>query len=433
MDKPEAPLFGDSLFIDESDRAALDELPALERDKILNDRHEILVRYREQLELYKRYNPDEKRSSSKRKFILSDDDNRDAISRSSRSPMTDRQSFAEEEIPGIARREKLQESPSKMFSFASVSGLILSRASLISLLSLPRAACEAALNGLLIRFPSPSGEYIIAEVVDNKSSDTLTVRLDSGRLVKVPCASVSNSAPTDLEISTFAAVAGADRLERLVGSVSRKSAELEMARNFQAPADSGSGALELARLETELAIEMEKGTEISRISKLEADVSFLREKLSRDRAKSNKRGEALSAVNQRNRADQVLLDEAAAKLQAAAVSEEISGSMNPFKRRECAPTVMWDVGKTKIQGKSDFTQSIKNEISIQKTINLMEFFKNQSTQHNIDDLIVRAASDTRYQRAISSIVVNSNWPRNLNKSGDVMTFKEWKSRVANDS
>jgi hypothetical protein len=127
---------------------------------------------------------------------------------------------------------------------------------------------------------------------------------------------------------------------------------------------------------------------------------------------------------------------------------EIS-ALNPFRRRECAPTVMWDVGKKKEAKTINTPQPQRTERSETSPEKRKEIFSVLKELETIDILAsfpgnINETLDELERHTNSEVCrltehircIQGAYPRDLgflwtqNIPGEVMTLSEWRSRIA---
>jgi hypothetical protein len=165
-------------------------------------------------------------------------------------------------------------------------------------------------------------------------------------------------------------------------------------------------------------------------------------------AEANAHQFGIVAINHRNRTQQRLQDvqEARDRLKSSKNSAK-AGELNPFKRRECKPVVMWDVGKRSPKKEPKSDPSV-NEIGGKEMIDtplvetkplLTDFMSLEQLMDSVDRAIaqpngrltgVRENMVSRYSKHVSPV-----WEHQLvghTQVGEIMDFAEWKRRVAED-
>ena len=443
---PEAPRYGSSLIIDDADKAWLEGLPGIERETILSERYETLTRYREQLALLERLNSKPQKRTRKAHIseVFSDSESDDDV-----APPTSSVQYLEESEYTAKTEPVPYDTPTLELTLDTVQSICMPRDLVMKLIKLPADMRDPTLRGSLIRLSQEDGSYTIAEVSSSKTSDTLLVKLSSGRSVALPVASISSRLPSAAEVDAFKLALGA-RATTIAEGAPRKAAELRAAREFQwtdaavtratASAPVINKSLELTKLRTELQIAQNSGD--PRAAEIAQRIKELAKSWQDDLSKGQQRSVHVSAINERNKMDQRVLDEAAARRATRPDEPHVADAvLNPFKRRECTPAVMWDTGAKTMQvstvaveKKKEPSPEVKPKFSAVeeiKTNNLAKLIDIRATLKRAE------AADTRFDMFMRGTAVDQ--PRDLShlwneargsKVGEIMSFKEWKRRVA---
>lgn len=353
--------------------------------------------------------------------------------------------------------------------------------------NVPKYLRDATLIDLLIRVPNGSGGYSLGQIVGVKEMggkfDLLTTvhnSMDSAASSVVPVASVSNSELTEEELQQWHQSAGVDVTKNLARISSRKLSHIKQVMEFvwddsminkmleekrklsDSRVNSVKLTLEIAKLRTSLQAELgalsnpsfalsdvQRDVITQNIARIKSEISELENQYrqaQRAFQEANAHQYGIVAINHRNKKEQRKqeLDEARQRNQETRV-ETTDSSLNPFKRRECKPVMMWDVGnksprkeKTPI---ADNTQAVESKLETEKITTpekrkLSDFID----MNSLADMSVKAlvAPDGRlhalqkcmrqaYAKSISPL-----WPV-AHTSGEVMSFDEWKRRVDEES
>jgi hypothetical protein len=468
MERPERPVFGDDLTIDAADREYLDNLPELERETIMNERWEQMQRYKEAMRIYEKHQAESQAStlSSRRRRRESPvPDTQPAPSNAAYSRTSEKLDLSSL----VARAEPLRvdivpvaPSSSAIAAVEPDRGLLEDFRSIC--LSRDKAAAvfaslaPAAMVDCIVRLPWPqTGGYELSFVSRVLAEERKFVVKISGKFVTVPLMSVSNSPPSEKEISDFLATIDFD-----AGGAKRKAVEISLALEQRQPVNLRhlNPTLEMARLTDELEIEKTKlrtaignssdGDSIrKKIARLQQDMETVRKLL--DEHKKRKFESNRNFVPTRSR------EEIFKSIKTT--TEEISGSqqvLNPFKRRECAPTVMWDVGKNskKISGAEvraasrsrspDRTGAAimvarKEKFSVLRDMENLDLLATIDLSSFLDRLESANISDIRFREHQRS--AQRAFPRTLDRlweklrvpisvqHTETMTLDEWRTRV----
>ena len=347
-----------------------------------------------------------------------------------------------------------------------------------------------ALVDSFVRIPNGAGEYLMCQVVGSvdvpavsRSSETglfeLRVLLPNKDTVSVPVGSVSNSALTDAEVEAWASYVDKESAEELCRKMGRKRHEIRSIREFvwddsavnrmveekkKSRATSVKLTLEIAKLRTQLQSELNTmNTAFSSMSdedrqkiqdnidRINSEIAHLEQSYratQRVFENANAHQFGIVAINHRNRMQQRLQDveEARKKIKLTRSPQKIArDELNPFKRRECKPVVMWDVGKRSpkkelakpVDVVSELAEPLPaskvNKVLISDLIDL-DLLANTLTQRLAAGSAGRLPALYRALRAQYSSEPAPIWAQQLTlgAAGEVMTMEEWKRRVEED-
>ena len=127
-------------------------------------------------------------------------------------------------------------------------------------------------------------------------------------------------------------------------------------------------------------------------------------------------------------------------------SQNERAELNPFKRRECKPVVMWDVGKRspKKEPKQEDEKKVEMETMDLNTPDakisrpLHEIVDVTKLVQDIATAVTSGGRLAAAQRACSRVYaknpISKIWNAQIpsNHQGEVMSFDEWKRRVAEE-
>ena len=507
--EPVPPPYGDDLIINSEDEANLEQLPEIERELILGERHEVLLRYRKERALYDKYmrkqapaspvRAPESRNRGKSSTARhagsdeSDSYSSDSSSDSSRSDSSYSSSSDEEDravgkLAKAATEEDIAASMDRSLTVESACRMQVTRDELLSAFQdVPVELREETLPDLFVRLPSGTGEYLISRVIGvvdaaaktpESGKFDLVIELSAEEQATVPVISVSNSALTDTELSAWVELFGAEAAKEQVRKMSRKQSQVKQVKSFvwddktinrilsSKNRSSVKLTLEIAKLRTQLQADLgalntasSSMTEAQRVTVQEninrlnreiAELENAHRAAQRAFADANAHQFGIVAINHRNRTEQRIQDiEEARKRQKtikSATNTSAARELNPFKRRECKPVVMWDVGKRspKKEPKADpqllevAAATTETPTGAQPRVSIADLI-------SLDQLVAdvtRATSDAgsrlaavrRGQRAHYGKNISPVWARQLagGQGGEIMEFAEWKRRVAED-
>ena len=505
IEEPIPPPFGDSLRIDSEDEENLDKLPEIERELILSERHDILQRYKEARTLYEKYmrrnqpatetaqsRSPVKRARSGKQSRYSDESDSERFSSSSYSSSASDSSYSssseddEDAVRGLAKASTevdIVQSMDASLSIDEALKLQITRETLLtSFQDVPVELRDDALPGLLIRVPSGTGEYLVASILravekNGKSVDSgkfdLEISLPSGDTAIVPVNSVSNSAITEFELEAWREQVGEDAARELSRKVHKKLSQIRHVKEFvwddgtinrilsQKNRSSVKLTLEIAKLRTQLQAELgalnstnlseeQRDAIQSNINRINAEISSLETQYRSTQqsfAEAHAHQFGIVAINHRNRTEQRKQDveEARKRLKSDKIASKNPGELNPFKRRECKPVVMWDVGKRspKKEPKADPLllergRSIDTPINSQKQT-LSDIVSVDKIMANVAEAVsqpgARLAAVRRNMASNYSDNVSPVWAKQLKgiTPGEIMDFAEWKRRVAEEN
>ena len=505
--EPVRPLFGADLRIDSEDDENLQRLPEIERELILSERHEMLQRYREEKALYDKYmkrsdpsgssnvEKSTKRSAPSRSY-RSDRQSEDSDSESSSGSDSD-SSYTSESSSGdemSAVRGLTTSATEKSIASAMDASLTITAARMLqvtrdqllsSFQDVPVDLRKEALIDLIVRVPAGNGEYLMCRVtgvqeLGRRTPDSgkfdLIVDIPNTEPTAVPVSSISNTELTDTELAVWETQYGPELALELARKVGRKTAQVKAVKDFvwddsainrslaSRKTTSVKVTLEIAKLRTALQAELEAWNQSSsnmseeqrakiqdNINRINGEIAAMETQhraTQRAFQDDNAHQFGIVAINHRNRTEQRMQDieEAKKRLKSKATKQEVGGKreLNPFKRRECNPVVMWDVGK----------KSPKREAAVDPTAVPMAVDEAPVTEHkvsisdvvNIEKLIAdvaaavsapgggRLAAVQRSMRSQYTDGISAVWATTASggSGGETMDFAEWKRRVAQE-
>jgi RNA polymerase-associated protein RTF1 len=506
LTEPVPPKYGDNLIIDSEDEENLDQLPEIERELIMSERYETLQRYKEEKALYDKFTgnskvEDKKTVGRKRQITSasrlrddSDNSSSDSSSYSSSSGSGSNSSFSSDsedeettvkQIAKATTEEALVESMDVAFDLYLSHKLQIYRDTLLSSFQdVPVDLRNETLHDMLIRFPSSEeGVYLVGRIVEiaerGRSGESgkfdLMVNVAGSENVIVPVSSVSNKEITEDELSKWLSETSPHTVRDLSHKVGKKQSQLRIVKEFvwddgtinrilsKKNKSSVKITLEIAKLRTSLQAELSAlnnssaimteeqrshiQDNINRISKEIHDLESEYRSTQRAFEEANAHQFGIVAINHRNRTEQRLQDveEARKRFKNKGEKHAEGGNkeLNPFKRRECKPVVMWDVGKRSPKRESAPEPSILvDEVALEKSIaqpksvlsDLLSFEKlvsNIATAVSVADC--RLAAQQRSMVSGFPATVSPVWESQVTSSGgEIMDFNEWKQRVAED-
>ncbi|KAF4678311.1 hypothetical protein FOL47_000040 [Perkinsus chesapeaki] len=358
-----------------------------------------------------------------------------------------------------------------------------------------------------VRIPTTNGAIKVMTLHHN-----LAIRLLSGVAAVVPVTCLSNQPISEVELQLWAAAVGPDHTQEVALNAPKKIKELQEARRFEWTSEnidkylakkhggqsvvSTSLAMEESQLVTKIEALMQKmqDSELSQIDRSEIEIQLNKEemrlkevtqeiKASQQKFQAeNQRLRRLQEINRRNLELQQQTDLEMAKRRARqlgsttskGVTNGVNGpSLNPFERRECRPTMLWDVGghrdgatgdaeaakagspkklrqeersktseEKKVKTKSRFERmlevyrSVDPLNSVIKVQSLLSKLENEgSGPHLLDEVRHARAMGPADPSKPAPVPVLGLWSQQLPSAagrqgrGEVMTFKEWQQRV----
>jgi RNA polymerase-associated protein RTF1 len=352
---------------------------------------------------------------------------------------------------------------------------------------------DSALIDAFVRVPNGEGGYFIGQVVSVNELPKVSRTLESGRFelvvlipattssvtAPIPVSSVSNSEITSTELDSWIERVGLDQAGSVGRNVRQKISSIKTVLEFvwddsvinrmldekrrTNRAASVKLTLEIAKLRTSLQAELSALNNVSanddqrrniqeKITRIKSEISSLENQYKiaqRAFEEANAHQYGIVAINHRNRTQQRLqeMDEArrreAMKKTSSARNER--AELNPFKRRECKPVVMWDVGKRspkmepQIEDPLKFVEVIDLELpSGAKTVSLSQLVDIERLVQDITSAINAgdrlSATQGSLARQYAKNPIASVWKAQIpnNHTGEIMTFEEWKRRVAEE-
>ena len=501
--EPIPPPYGDDLRIDSEDDENLERLPEIERELILSERHETLLKYKEEKALYNRLTgrapePEAQKASisrlsKSRKMIkpspsvssASSDSSSDSGSEySSDSSLSTDEADAVHGIAARTSEKEIADSMDVTLTRDLALNIQISRDQLLSAFQdVPTELRDEALLDSFVRVPSgEEGNYLICRVIgvgersSTKTSESgsfdLILEWPSGDSTSVPVSSVSNTELTDLELANWIGSFGADAGKNMARKAVRKQAQVRQVKEFvwddrtinrilsKKKSSSVKLTLEVAKLRTALQAELAtfnngSATEeqrtaandnVLRIKKEIADREAQFRAAQQAFSEANAHQFGIVAINHRNRTEQRLQDVEEAKKRLRSKKVESSSGLNPFKRRECKPVVMWDVGRR--SPKKTAQQDPVGLDLVDEPMRLPEADRKQviiSDLISIEKLVSDASAAVsrsgsrletvrRGMRSHYSPHTAPLWRDQLigGEQGEIMDFNEWKRRVAED-
>jgi hypothetical protein len=497
IEEPSPPPFGDDLRIDTEDEENLEKLPEIERELILSERHDFLQRYKESKAIYDKYMyrkaPQRESRTSKNLKSKGRKESYDSASidsySSSESPSSSYSSTSrsddEEEavrnLAGVSTEQGIAESlagsltPELATSIQATRDLLMS-----SFQDVPVELRDEALTDLFVKIPSNTDAHIICRIIraierSSKSDESgkfdLEVELPSNESTTVKVSSISNSPITAEELTAWIAQYSDQTARDQARTALRKQAQVKQVKAFvwddrtinrilaQRNRSTVKLTLEIAKLRTQLQAELgalnnsslsdeQRNTVQENINKLNKDIAQLESdyrSAQRAFSEANAHQFGIVAINYRNRTEQRLQDveEARKRLKS---SKGKTGELDPFKRRECKPVVMWDVGKRspkKEPSANPTGHKLEEEMltdgdSSSKRKTLTDFISIEKLMDNVEKAMsepgarlsaVRRKISKSYSKSFSPI-----WDNQLigGQVGEIMEFAEWKRRVAEE-
>ena len=509
VSEPVPPPFGPDLRIDSDDDENLERLPEIERELILSERHETYLRYREEKTLYDRLMGKEPEQETKKESkplpgqgrkksgpspsLSSDSSESGSESSSDSGSEFSSDSAGENEEIAVGRlasrktEKEIAESMDVTLTRENALKLQLSRDQLLSVFQdVPAELRDEALLDSLVRVPSgEENNYLICRVVGatasvsklpETSSFDLMLEWPSGDgSTSVPVSSVSNTELTETELSNWISWFGLEASKQLARKVGRKQSQVRQLKEFvwddrtinrmlsKKKSSSVKLTLEVAKLRTALQAELgvlnsasssesQRASASESISRINKEIAELEGEFRANQqafADANTHQFGIVAINHRNRTEQRMQDiEEARKRQRSAHSSphEKSSELNPFKRRECKPTVMWDVGKRSPKKTHSQESPVMNDIQdapleypvLDKKPVISDLISVEKLVSAATAALAKPGSRLntarRSMRAEYSKEISPVWGEQLSgiQPGEIMEFKEWKRRVAED-
>ena len=388
------------------------------------------------------------------------------------------------QIARVTTEEALVESMDVSFDLQLCHKLQVVRDQLLSSFQdVPVDLRNEALHDMLIRFPSSEeGIYLVGRIVgisdrvrtaDSGKFD-LIIEIAGSENVTVPVSSVSNKEITEEELARWLNSVGQDIPRDLSHKVGKKQNQLRTVKEFvwddgtinrilsKKNKSSVKLTLEIAKLRTSLQAELSafnnssaNMTEeqrigiqdnINRINREIQDLESEYRLAQRAFEEANAHQFGIVAINHRNRTEQRLQDVEEArkrfKNKGGKQHEGEKMELNPFKRRECKPVVMWDVGKRSPKKESapepiarleDAT--LESSVTEPKPV-LSDLISFDKLLSNITAAV--SVADCRLSAIRKSIVsaypvsVSPIWESQNTGSGEIMNLNDWRQRVAED-
>jgi len=427
-------------------------------------------------------------SSSDSSYISDDEDEEAAVLKSKRATAATDQSIAD--------------TMSATLTIELVRKTQLTRDMLLnSFQKVPTDLRNEALIDSFVRVPNGEGGYVIGQILSVEDIPRSSRTSDSGKFnlitsipnpesstTKIPVQSVSNSEISDFEFARWIVQVGDDFAHALCPKIGgTKIGHIKTILNFvwddsvinrmleekkrTNRSNSVKLTLEIAKLRTTLQAELGRlnnalGSEEQRksiqenINRINSEIHGLEQAYKtaqRAFEEANAHQYGIVAINHRNRTQQRIQEmEEARKRHKKLLHPDISNvaggnkQLNPFKRRECKPVVMWDVGKRSpkkepVVASTDTMTDI--DIATPAATTRPNLRKKQTISTNIESFvreITAAISGPKgtsrlgavQQSMASSYSKNEQLPiwKSLRTSsgGEVMSFDEWKRRVAED-
>ncbi|EER15129.1 conserved hypothetical protein [Perkinsus marinus ATCC 50983] len=362
-----------------------------------------------------------------------------------------------------------------------------------------------------VRIPTTNGAIKVMTLHHN-----LAIRLLSGVAAMVPVTCLSNQPISEVELQLWTAAVGPDHAQEVALSAPKKIKELQEGRRFEWTSEnidkyiakkhggqsvvSTSLAMEESQLVTKIEALMQKlqNPELSQMDRSEIEIQLNKEetrlkevtqeiKANQQKFQAeNQRLRRVQEINRRNLELQQQTDLEMAKRRARQLGTTTKGgakkggmnggSLNPYERRECRPTMLWDVGghregaagddddskpsspdkrqqqqqqdqasskdakmsktKSRFDRMLEVYRSVDPLNSIIKVQSLLSRVENENgKQHLLDEVRHARAlgpADTSKSRSVSVLPL---WSQQLPSAagrqprGEIMTFKEWQQRV----
>jgi hypothetical protein len=412
---------------------------------------------------------------------------------SSESEPDDEEAVLRSQRATAATDQVIAESMSQNLTVDIVRKIQLTRDMLLnSFQKVPNDLRNEALIDAFIRVPNGHGGYIIGQIVSVEDIPRHARKLETGKFelvtnipnpesqtTRVPIASVSNSEITDGELESWLSMVGEERAQSISRYITQKIGHIKTVVNFvwddsvinrmleekkrTNRANSVKLTLEIAKLRTTLQAELSRlnnPLENDRrqiqenIEKLNSEIIALEKSYKvaqRAFEEANAHQYGIVAINHRNRTEQRIQEMEEARKRhhrrlQTSTRDSAEKELNPFKRRECKPVVMWDVGKRspKKEPQSqpqpadvDMTTPAATKNGRTKIINT----NIESLVRDVSAAIGGASGTSRLASIQKSMMAEYTrdkllpvWENQLVgiKPGEIMSFSEWKRRVAED-
>ena len=358
----------------------------------------------------------------------------------------------------------------------------------------PNDLRDAGLIDSFVRVPNGEGGYFIGQVVGVNDIPQVSRTLETGKFelvvsipaaitsptAPIPVSSVSNSEITSTELDAWIDKVGAEHVRNLIVSVGRKTFNIKTVLEFvwddsvinrvleekkrTNRAASVKLTLEIAKLRTSLQAELNALNNVSasanddqrrriqeNITRINSEITNLENQYKiaqRAFEEANAHQYGIVAINHRNRTQQRIQEMDEARRRQATkktVSQNDRAELNPFKRRECKPVVMWDVGKRSPKKEpvidSPEKQIEEMDLNTPKNGGKLTLSDVVNVDQLVQDISEALSSGTKLsgaQRAIARRYarnpVAAVWKAQIpnNHKGEIMSFDEWKRRVAEE-
>ena len=367
---------------------------------------------------------------------------------------------------------------------------------LSSFQKVPNDLRDAGLLDSFVRVPNGEGGYFIGQVVGVNDLPKVSRTLETGKFelvvsipaahtsptAPIPVSSVSNSEITSAELDAWTQTVGADHARNLATRVGQKSSNIKTVLDFvwddsvinrmleekkrTNRAASVKLTLEIAKLRTSLQAELNALNNVSasasddhrrriqeNITRINSEIASLENQYKiaqRAFEEANAHQYGIVAINHRNRTQQRIQEMDEARRRQATkktVSHNDRAELNPFKRRECKPVVMWDVGKRspkkepqiespdkKIESMDLNTPgpSTGGKVTLHDLVDVEKLVQEISSAVNGGTKL--SAAENACARRYAKNPVASVWKAQVpsNHKGEIMSFDEWKRRVAEE-
>ena len=509
LSEPIPPPFGHDLRIDSEDDENLERLPAIERDLIMSERYEVLQRYMEEKALYDKYTkkdeptqpkvpaksnstrsgPSGSRKRSFDSYSCSSSDSSSYSSGSDSSYSSDSGSEDEEartvgKLAQAASEEKIAQSMDMSLSLDVARKLQVTRDQLMaSFQDIPSDLRNETLHNMFVRVSSGDGMYVLCRIVGvaerPRSAESgkfdLVVELEGNQTTTVPVSSVSSKEISSDELNMWLAHFGHEVALESARKIGMKQSQVKIVHEFiwddstinrilsKRNRSSVKLTLEIAKLRTALQAELgalnsasanmtQEQREaiqenINRLNREMTEHELEYRSVQRAFEEANAHQFGIVAINHRNRTEQRVQDieEARKKLKNKTSKHEEKKELNPFKRRECKPVVMWDVGKKSPQKESAKEpllhvpdQPLSEASEGANPIMISDVLELDKLVANVTKAVAtgqpRLASVQRSLRSAYGLETAAVWEEQLLGSsvGEIMDFADWKRRVAEE-